>query len=79
MTYFIFLLIIAFQFVLLDDGLNVNNLYQSALVTEEYLHDSNKYWCEKCLRYNEARRCVKYESLPKLLTLQIKRFSSGYG
>lgn len=62
-----------------DDGLNVNQLYQSALVTEEYLHDSNKYWCEKCLRYNEARRCVKFESLPKLLTLQIKRFSSGYG
>uniref|UniRef100_A0A146M471 Ubiquitin carboxyl-terminal hydrolase 1 n=1 Tax=Lygus hesperus TaxID=30085 RepID=A0A146M471_LYGHE len=63
-----------------DEPLNVNKLYQSALVTEEYLHDSNKYWCEQCLRYNEAKRCVKFETLPKLLTLQIKRFSSsGYG
>lgn len=62
-----------------DNLLNATELYRQALVTEEYLHDSNKYWCEKCLRYNEARRCVKFESLPKLLTLQIKRFSSGYG
>lgn len=62
-----------------DEPVNVNKLYQSALVTEEYLHDSNKYWCEQCLRYNEAKRCVKFETLPKLLTLQIKRFSSGYG
>ncbi|BES96062.1 ubiquitin specific [Nesidiocoris tenuis] len=63
----------------LNDERNVNLLYQSALVTEEYLHDSNKYWCEQCLRYNEAKRCVKFETLPKLLTLQIKRFSSGHG
>ncbi|KAK9512094.1 hypothetical protein O3M35_000595 [Rhynocoris fuscipes] len=62
-----------------DEQFNVNKLYQNALVTEEYLHDSNKYWCEQCLRYNEAKRCVKFETLPKLLTLQIKRFSSGFG
>ncbi|KAL1140878.1 hypothetical protein AAG570_000806 [Ranatra chinensis] len=62
-----------------EEPFNVNKLYQSALVTEEYLHDSNKYWCEQCLRYNEAKRCVKFETLPKLLTLQIKRFSSGFG
>lgn len=62
-----------------DEPFNVNKLYQNALVTEEYLHDSNKYWCEQCLRYNEAKRCVKFETLPKLLTLQIKRFSSGFG
>ncbi|XP_014254863.1 ubiquitin carboxyl-terminal hydrolase 1 isoform X2 [Cimex lectularius] len=62
-----------------DKPSNVNKLYQNALVTEEYLHDSNKYWCEQCLRYNEAKRCVKFETLPKLLTLQIKRFSSGFG
>lgn len=57
----------------------INELYREAVVTEEYLHETNKYWCETCLRYNEAKRSVRYESLPRLLTLQLKRFSSSYG
>uniref|UniRef100_A0A1B6MTU9 USP domain-containing protein n=1 Tax=Graphocephala atropunctata TaxID=36148 RepID=A0A1B6MTU9_9HEMI len=57
----------------------ISSLYHSAMVTEELLQDTNKYWCEQCLRYNEARRCVRFESLPQLLVLQLKRFSSSYG
>ncbi|XP_046982593.1 ubiquitin carboxyl-terminal hydrolase 1 [Schistocerca americana] len=54
-------------------------VYQSAVVTSEHLRDLNKYWCEQCLRYNEARRQVRYERLPRLLVLQLKRFSSTFG
>jgi len=57
----------------------VSELYKSAVVTEEYLINGNKYWCEHCSRYNEARRNVRYETLPRLLTLQLKRFSSTFG
>lgn len=58
---------------------HVSEVYQAAIVTSEHLRDLNKYWCEQCLRYNEARRCVRYETLPKLLVLQLKRFSSTFG
>lgn len=52
-------------------------VYQHACVTNEYLRDQNKYWCDECVRYNEARRSVTYETLPRLLVLQLKRFSGG--
>jgi len=58
---------------------HVSEVYEAAVVTSEHLRDLNKYWCEQCLRYNEARRCVRYETLPKLLVLQLKRFSSTFG
>lgn len=58
---------------------SVSSLYHSAIVTEELLLDTNKYWCEQCRRYNEARRSVRYETLPRLLILQLKRFKSTYG
>ncbi|KPJ19316.1 Ubiquitin carboxyl-terminal hydrolase 1 [Papilio machaon] len=38
---------------------------------------SSRYWCERCLRYNEAWRSVSYSRLPRLLVLQLKRFSGG--
>lgn len=57
---------------------SVNKLYHSAIVTEEYLQDTDKYWCEQCCRYNEAKRSVGYESLPRLLTLHLKRFCTNY-
>ncbi|XP_034249058.1 ubiquitin carboxyl-terminal hydrolase 1 [Thrips palmi] len=62
-----------------EDGKRISELYRSSVVTEELLHHVNKYWCEHCLRYNEARRSVRYETLPRLLTLQMKRFSSTFG
>ncbi|XP_026680307.1 ubiquitin carboxyl-terminal hydrolase 1 [Diaphorina citri] len=57
---------------------HVNDLYRNAIVTEEMLIEANKYWCEACLRYNEAKRCYRFETLPRLLTLHLKRFSSGF-
>lgn len=57
------------------DG-NESDFYRQACVTTENLRGSNKYWCEQCIRYNEARREVSYERLPNLLVLQLKRFST---
>ncbi|XP_004931173.1 uncharacterized protein LOC101736682 [Bombyx mori] len=51
--------------------------FRAACLSTEYLRDQNKYWCERCLRYNEARRSVTYSRLPRLLVLQLKRFSGG--
>ncbi|XP_026737008.1 probable ubiquitin carboxyl-terminal hydrolase creB [Trichoplusia ni] len=51
--------------------------FKAACLSTEYLRDQNKYWCERCLRYNEARRSVAYSRLPRLLVLQLKRFSGG--
>ncbi|KAJ2952030.1 hypothetical protein O0L34_g4291 [Tuta absoluta] len=51
--------------------------FRAACLSAEYLRDQNKYWCERCLRYNEARRTVSYSRLPRLLVLQLKRFSGG--
>ncbi|XP_063230219.1 ubiquitin carboxyl-terminal hydrolase 1 [Bacillus rossius redtenbacheri] len=62
-----------------DGPQRVSEVYQAAIVTSENLRDGNKYWCEQCLRYNEARRSVCYETLPRLLVLQLKRFSSTFG
>lgn len=53
-----------------------SDFYRQACVTTENLMGSDKYWCERCIRYNEARREVSYERLPNLLVLQLKRFSS---
>lgn len=61
----------------LKDSREPSALYQHACVTSEYLRDQNKYWCDECVRYNEARRSVTYETLPRLLVLQLKRFSGG--
>ncbi|XP_063533060.1 ubiquitin carboxyl-terminal hydrolase 1 [Cydia strobilella] len=51
--------------------------FRAACLTSEYLRDQNKYWCERCLRYNEARRSVAYSRLPRILVFQLKRFSGG--
>ncbi|XP_073942714.1 ubiquitin specific protease 1 [Choristoneura fumiferana] len=51
--------------------------FRAACLSSEYLRDQNKYWCERCLRYNEARRSVAYSRLPRILVLQLKRFSGG--
>lgn len=58
---------------------NASALFASTLMEVDFLRDANKYWCEQCVRYNEARRSVHYEKLPRLLVLQLKRFSLSYG
>lgn len=62
-----------------DDLENIcpSDLYRHFCVTSENLRDSNKYWCDYCVRYNEARNEVSYERLPNLLVLQLKRFSQS--
>lgn len=64
-----------------DDGktLDSSAIYKKAVVTSELLVDKNKYWCAACLRLNEARRAVCYPTLPRLLILQLKRFSTAAG
>ncbi|XP_031787495.1 ubiquitin specific protease-like isoform X2 [Nasonia vitripennis] len=64
-----------------EDGktMDCSAIYKKAVVTSELLFDKNKYWCATCLRYNEARRAVCFPSLPRLLVLQLKRFSTAAG
>lgn len=56
-----------------------SEVYKRAVVTSELLWGTEKYWCARCLRYNEARRAVCFPSLPRLLILQLKRFSTAAG
>ncbi|XP_015591395.1 ubiquitin carboxyl-terminal hydrolase 1 isoform X2 [Cephus cinctus] len=56
-----------------------SEVYKRAVVTSELLWGRDKYWCARCLRYNEARRAVCFPSLPRLLVLQLKRFSTAAG
>lgn len=64
-----------------DDGelVDSSEVYKRAVVTSELLWGRDKYWCARCLRYNEARRAVCFPSLPRLLVLQLKRFSTAAG
>ncbi|XP_058791373.1 ubiquitin carboxyl-terminal hydrolase 1 [Phymastichus coffea] len=55
--------------------LDCSAIYKKLVVTSEFLNDKNKYWCAACLRYNEAQRAICYPSLPRILILQIKRFT----
>ncbi|XP_011068657.1 PREDICTED: ubiquitin carboxyl-terminal hydrolase 1 [Acromyrmex echinatior] len=64
-----------------NDGelVDSSEVYKRAVVTSELLWGRDKYWCARCLRYNEARRAVCFPSLPRLLILQLKRFSTAAG
>ncbi|XP_014217502.1 ubiquitin carboxyl-terminal hydrolase 1-like [Copidosoma floridanum] len=64
-----------------EDGKTMDSsaIYKKAVVMSELLCDKNKYWCATCLRYNEARRAICFPSLPRLLVLQLKRFSTAAG
>ncbi|KAI8795584.1 ubiquitin carboxyl-terminal hydrolase 1 [Biomphalaria glabrata] len=50
-----------------------------AISNVERLTDSNKYFCEECLRHVEAERSCHYTTLPNVLTLHLKRFGSNTG
>ena len=58
-----------------DDELSANDLFMKLIMTSETLRENNKYWCEECSRLNEARISVEYEKLPKVMVLQLKRFT----
>lgn len=47
------------------------------LMTREQFRGDNKYRCEGCMGYTEAIRTITYPVLPRLLIIQLKRFSGG--
>ncbi|XP_011179202.1 uncharacterized protein LOC105210128 [Zeugodacus cucurbitae] len=50
---------------------------QNSCVTREFFRGENKYRCEQCTGYTEAIRSISYEVLPRLLVIQLSRFSGG--
>lgn len=46
-------------------------------MTREHFNSENKYRCEVCTGLTEAIRSVSYPVLPRLLIIQLKRFSGG--
>ncbi|KAI7697433.1 Ubiquitin carboxyl-terminal hydrolase 48 [Sarcoptes scabiei] len=46
---------------------------------EERLEGSNKYACQVCDCFREARRCIELRKLPPFLNLQLMRFESANG
>lgn len=54
-----------------------NSFIQNSCITREYFRDKNKYRCEQCTGYTEAIRSISYEVLPRLLVIQLSRFSGG--
>ncbi|XP_017482551.1 PREDICTED: uncharacterized protein LOC108371490 [Rhagoletis zephyria] len=50
---------------------------QNSCVTREFFRGENKYRCEQCTGYTEAIRSISYEVLPRLLIIQLSRFSGG--
>ncbi len=53
------------------------DLFLKQILMSETLRENNKYWCEECSRLNEAQRSVQYELLPKVMVLQLKRFTAA--
>lgn len=50
---------------------------QNSCITKEYFRGENKYSCNQCTGYTEAIRSISYEVLPRLLVIQLNRFSGG--
>ncbi|XP_022215263.2 uncharacterized protein LOC111069488 [Drosophila obscura] len=50
---------------------------QNSCITKEYFQGENKYSCSQCTGYTEAIRSISYEVLPRLLVIQLNRFSGG--
>lgn len=59
-----------------DEELSGKDLFLKQILMTETLRENNKYWCEECSRLNEARRSVTFELLPKVMVLQLKRFTA---
>lgn len=51
--------------------------FQNLCITREQFRGDNKYRCEECMGYTEAIRTISYPVLPRLLIIQLKRFSGG--
>ena len=60
-----------------NNTLSVADLFLKQIMASETLRENNKYLCAECSRLNEAQRSVQYELLPKILVLQLKRFTAA--
>merc|ERR1719225_445639 len=60
-----------------SNTLSVADLFLKQIMASETLRENNKYLCAECSRLNEAQRSVQYELLPKILVLQLKRFTAA--
>lgn len=60
-----------------NGALSVADLFLKQIMASETLRENNKYLCVECSRYNEAQRSVQYELLPKVLVLNLKRFTAA--
>lgn len=52
-------------------------ILQNLCITRERFHGDNKFRCENCMGLTEAIRKISYPKLPRLLIIQLKRFSGG--
>jgi ubiquitin carboxyl-terminal hydrolase 1 len=59
-----------------EETLSVKDLFLREIMASETLRENNKYWCAECSRLNEAQRSVQYEVLPRIMVLQLKRFTA---
>lgn len=48
----------------------------SQFASIEYLRKHNKYFCQNCLHYTEARHTVSIDKLPNIVILHLNRFST---
>lgn len=46
-------------------------------ITRERFQGENKFRCENCMGLTEANRKISYPKLPRILIIQLKRFSGG--
>ncbi len=60
-----------------NTAMSVADLFLKQIMASDTLRENNKYLCTECSRYNEAQRSVQYELLPKVLVLQLKRFTAA--
>ncbi|XP_037048935.1 ubiquitin carboxyl-terminal hydrolase 1-like isoform X2 [Bradysia coprophila] len=61
----------------IDQQEDPNLFIQNLCITREQFRGENKYRCEVCTGLTEAIRTVSYPVLPRLLIIQLKRFSGG--
>ena len=59
------------------EDLSPKDLFLKQIMMSETLRENNKYWCEECSRLNEAQRSVHFEALPKVMMLQLHRFTAA--